>query len=252
MQQMQISLELGPSSLDAFNDTAQASAPFEHRLAAFGCRANGPPALINYFPLVDACCDALMPVLDELRARNYGSWLLMIGADMMPEQRSRYPAYALASPARKRGLLEGQKAEQDFQQGGKIRAAGLYQVSPERFAEECKFLTQNSWTLGVLSNRSDFLAVPGLAATYSAAGWNENGSLQLKTNFLELGALLGPMGDVIVKTDGAFDDKYRSVNLIYDSSTPVAAIFSAACERLASSRQVFINKPTNPNTSLPW
>ena len=43
--------------------------------------------------------------------------------------------------------------------------------------------------------------------------------------------MLGPMGDVIVKTDGAFDDKYRSVSLVYDPSAPV---FAAARERLGA------------------
>lgn len=155
----------------------------------------------------------------------------MIGADMTPERRSRYPAYALAGPARRRGLLEGQSAEQDFHRNGKIRAAGLYEVPPERFVEECKFLTRNFWTLGVLSNRSGFPTVPGLAAVHDAAGWNEDGSPHFKTNFLELGALLGPLGDVIVKTEGVFDDKHRSVNLVYDPSAPVGAVFAAARER---------------------
>ena len=225
---MQLSVRLGPFPLCDFNDTAQVSAPFEKWLAAFGCRVDGPPALHSYGPLIENCCNALAPTLEELRARGYRSWLLMVGANMTLERRSRYPAYALSSPAKREGLLEGQNVEQNFQRDGNIRTAGLYEMRPEQFREECLFLQRNSWTLGILSNRPEFLAMPDLTAIYDAAGWNEDGSPAFKTNFLQLSTLLGPLGDVIVKTDGAFDDRWRSVNLVYDPSAPVSAIFAAA------------------------
>ena len=223
-------------ALAELNDTELATTAFEGRLAAFGCKGVVEPDFHEYGKIMDACCEAVRPVTDELGRRRFQLWLLTASADLAPERWANYPNFELAKKARELEIIAGSNVQGEYLRHGKIRKAGLFSVPFDRSTAACRFINADKQSLLILSNETASLSGTGLAATFRAIDYHHGdevpGSFKVLRhpypNFLALGLLLCPEGAVIVKTNGGFDDKYRCVGLVYDPLGPVADVFTAA------------------------
>lgn len=209
------------------DDALLASALKARGMAAYGCRVYGPASLNNSQVLMQKCCQAVSNKTDQLRAEGYRMWMFMAGASMLPEQRAKYPTYDLAMPARREALLGEVGRTSEFREHGRSRTAGLFSILDQRFCDACSFLSRNSWCMGVLSRRRNFADEPGLDGLFRTAGFEADGVPHPQTNFLAAGTIVCPLGDVIVKTVGSFDDKDRGLMLVYDPTNPVGVILSS-------------------------
>jgi hypothetical protein len=185
----------------------------------YSARATGWPT--DYRGLVNACCDAARPLSDALFAKGCRAWLILIGAAFDAERKSRFPNYALARPARERNLVEDIAMEKIFHLTKAERTAGIYLMNADRFCDGCEFLTRNLWAQIILSRQDDFLSETNLELIYQSGGFDDNGMPDSQINWLALSAAVCPLGNVVVKTHGAFDDRWREVKLVYAAGNPL-------------------------------
>lgn len=224
---MQTSISLVP--VDDLEAEANPRALGKH-LFALKVQASGPPALTAYTSLLQACCDAIAPVLGGLHDQGYALWLLLAGAEMTQDRRATYPNYSLFSPAQKLGVEKGMFVEHDFRRDGKIRTAGLYKVRMDQYVSAFEFMTRNSWSFGILSHRADLAILDSLDAIYRQAALDRDGKEMRSLNWLAASALLAPLGDVGLRTLGSSDDKYRCLVLACGRTSAAAGLFAAAVE----------------------
>jgi len=158
---------------------------------------------IDYRGLVDACCKAARPLIDALFAKRCRAWLVLIGAPLDAERKARFPNYALARSARRKNLVEDVVMERIFHFAMAERTVGLYLMQLDSFCDGCEFLTHNSWAHIIFSCREDFLSGTNLERIYQSGG-PDNGMLFSQINWLTLSTAVCPLGDVVVRTDGAF------------------------------------------------
>jgi hypothetical protein len=204
---MQISIDLLSEG-----ENLQPAAAGPLAVAKYIASATGWPT--DYRGLVDACCDAARPLHDTLFANGYRAWLILIGAPLNAEKKARFPNYELARSARKKNLLEDAAMERIFPLAAAERTVGLYLMHSERFCDGCEFLTHNSWAHIILSHREDFLSETNLERIYQSGG-PDNGKLFSQVSWLTLSRAVCPLGDVVVTTNGAFDDRWREVHFVY-------------------------------------
>ena len=183
------------------------------RLTATQFLARASAAPIDYRSLVDACCDSAGPMTRTLVAKNYRSWILLIGAANV---RRRFPNYKLAAPLQKANLASATFVEDVFPEPQGERTAGIYLTDPGKFCDACWFLTLNSWAIMILSARDDFASSANLSLFYERAGFSNDGKvITTWRNWPALASAVCPLGDVVVTTVGAFDDRQRGLNFIY-------------------------------------
>ena len=101
------------------------------------------------------------------------------------------------------------------------RRAGLFLIAEGKFCEACWFMTRNALSIAILSQREEFLCAQTLALAYEAAAFDDSGEPDGRLNWSALSATFCPLGDVVVKTRGSFDDRERALNFIYDPRIPV-------------------------------
>jgi hypothetical protein len=70
-------------------------------------------------------------------------------------------------------------------------------------------------TIVIISRRDEFLTPANLARLNDVVGFDDTFSARMREKFGKLSAAVCPLGDIVVKTVGAFDDKDRAVNFIY-------------------------------------
>ena len=101
----------------------------------------------------------------------------------------------------------------EYPDGEKV--AGLYAVTWTRFEKYCMFLFRNHWAIGILSNRDEFLSGNNVDVLYDAAKFCNRDLISLDINWISILELSCPLGDIVVKTFGAYDDRERELNLIH-------------------------------------
>jgi len=216
----------GITPIADLTDTGEDASFHKERLSAYSSKASGPAGLTDYFSLLSACLAALNPVLNRLRAREYDLSIFMVGGDMTQGRRAVIKSYDLAKPIRDHRIEINSKVEQDFVHHGKVQAAAIYTTNYDNLLNTCKFMTHYAPSIAILSQRPDFQFTPGLDKIYAVAGYGGETRPYHKPYWLALEALLGPLGDVIVKTHGAFDDKYRQISLLYDPHSAAGDVFA--------------------------
>jgi hypothetical protein len=190
-------------------------------LAAVEYLAKAAPGSTDYRAMVDACCEAGEPLTDALFANNFRAWLFLVGGKRNSEMRRRLPNSALAKLLERQHILGPAATEYAFPLSELERTAGLYLVAESKFCEACWFMTHNSWSIAILSQREEFLSEETLALVYKAAAFDDSREPVTTLNWSALSATVCPMADVVVKTYGAFDDRERAVNFIYDPRNPI-------------------------------
>lgn len=200
---------------------------FADHLLALKARASGPPALTDYISLLQACHDATAPVLEGLQSQGYAMWLLLAGAEVTQDRRKTNPNYSLFSPAQELGVEKGMFVERDFKRDGKVRTAGLYQVRTDQYVNAFSFMTRGSWSFGILSRRPELATQDSLEAVYRVAALDGSGNEMRSLDWLAASLLLAPLGDVVLRTLGWSDDKYRSLVLTCGRASAVAKLFAA-------------------------
>ena len=195
------------------------------RLLILEARTSGSPTLTDYTSLLQACCDAIRPILDGLHNQGYSMWLFLAGAEMTPDRRASYPNYSLFSPAEKLGVEMGKLIEHEFKRDGKVRTAGLYQVRADQYVNACEFMTRNSWSLAILSQREDLATLDSLNAIYRVAALDNSGEEMRSLDCVTASTLLAPLGDVVFRTLGSADAKYRSLVMTCSKTSRAADFF---------------------------
>jgi hypothetical protein len=191
------------------------------KLAAVEYRAKIVPAPTEYRTMIDACCEAAKPLTDALFSENFKARLILVGAKRSLDMRQRLPNYSLAMPLERHQLLGAEAMENIFPLQELERTAGIYMIPEGKFCDACWFMTQNSWSIAIISRREEFWCAETLAQVYRAAAFDDSAEPVIQLNWPALSAAFCPMGDVVVKTIGAFDDKERAVNFIYDPRNPI-------------------------------
>jgi hypothetical protein len=177
--------------------------------------ASASAAWTDYRALVNLCSDAARPLTESLFTHGCRAWLFLVGALLSTERRKRYPDYSLASPARKGDLVGEVYLERTYHEREDRRTAGLYLLDPGKFSDACWFQTLNVWSALVLSTRADMLSGGNLDMFYRAAAFDSTGTPVTALNWLSLADAICPLGDIVVKTLGAFDDKERAIRFVY-------------------------------------
>jgi hypothetical protein len=180
--------------------------------------ATGWPA--DYSGLVDAGCGAARSFSDALFAKGYRPWLLLVGGALGERTMPRPPNYSLVRPAREKNMVGEIAIERIFHLEKAERTLGLYSMAPERLRDGCEYLTHHSWAHIILSRRGDFLSGMTLDLIYQSGG-ADSGRISSPINWLTLSIALCPFGDVVVTTDGAFDDRWRAVTFVYAADNPM-------------------------------
>jgi hypothetical protein len=172
--------------------------------------------------MLRACCDAARSLVHSLLDRGYHPSCLLIGAIMDPERTTRFPNYSLSGPARRLGVIDEKIVERTFSIDGADevqRTAGIYLIDPSAFVAAAMYQTQHKLSLQIFSRRTDSLTRENLTTTYHAAAFDDQGTPTYNLNWRVLAAAICPMGDIVVKTFGAFDDKFRSVSFVHSSAS---------------------------------
>jgi len=168
----------------------------------------------NQTELVKSCCSLVTNILIDLQNSGYSLWVLLIGPSLSHERRARIPDYSLGRSLRKCDIVESAAKENTFLLGAEERMAGVYRLDFGKFEDICRFMTHNYWSISIFSNRTNFDHIDNLEAMYYAGGFDNVNKVTL-INWWSLSHLLCPVGDIIIKMEGAFDDRDRIVNLIY-------------------------------------
>jgi hypothetical protein len=190
-------------------------------LAAIEYLFEAEPGWTDYKGMVAECCEAAEPLTHELFARNYKTWLLRIDLKRNLEMKRRWPNYTLANELERQQLLGPLRIENVFPLSESERRAGLFLIAEDKFCEACWFMTRNALSIAILSQREEFLCAETLTLAYKAAAFDQGGEPNSWLNWSALSAAFCPLGDVIVKTCGAFDDRKRAVNFVFDPENPV-------------------------------
>lgn len=193
------------------------------KLAATSYIATARTWPTDYRGLVDGCCTAARPVTEALFAEGYSVWLVLIGAALDAGRRSRLRNYALANPAIKDNLIEDVAMERVFHLTNAERTAGLYLMNAHKFRDGCQFLTHNLWAQIILSRRDEFLSEANLGLIYQSSVTDDNGISNPQINWQGLSVAVCPLGDIVVKTYGAFDDRWREIRFVYSPNKATMA-----------------------------
>jgi len=189
------------------------------KLAAVEFVVEDPPSSTDYRGLVNACCDAASHGIHALFANGYRAWLLLFGPALSADEWKRFPArrHGFGHLLREFDVFNDVMIEDDFfAPDHRDRTVGLYLVEPAKFADACWFQTvRETSTILVLSRRDEFLTKANLARLNDVIGFGAGFSPSVSTKFGTLSAAVCPLGDIVVKTVGAFDDKDRGVTFIY-------------------------------------
>lgn len=193
----------------------------DSRFAAVKYVARLPTGSIDYRGLVDASCNATRQMSQSLFADGFRPWLILLGMTINADKKARFPNYTLAGAAKKKHLVDQPSFEKTFHLDDGQRTAGIYLVNFDKFCESCEFLMGNTWATVVLSSRSDFLSERNLENIYKAAGF-DNGVPYPQINWIALAALVCPLGDIVINTEGGYDDRWREIRFISNAERPLS------------------------------
>ncbi|MGJ4931479.1 hypothetical protein ACQR1I_30400 [Bradyrhizobium sp. HKCCYLS2038] len=174
------------------------------------------PSFVDVEKMMADVCEVARPLMLRLFADEFKFWFLRVDIERTPEMKRQRPDYALANQLRDAHVLGPEALESVLSALGSERRVGLFSIVEDRLFEACLFMTRNALSIGVLSARAQFPSNETLASAYRAAAFDDDGQRYDWINWRALAASLCPLGDIVVKTRGAFDDPYRMVDLVYD------------------------------------
>ena len=188
----------------------------EKVLSAIQYSAKVPRGTSEYTETMIACCEAAEGFLEKLRNSGYFFLILLIGPVLKPERKNKNPNYSLSSPLRKAEILTKLSHEREFVLPNGHRWAGLYLSDWRNFSDSCLFLSEHSWSLGIIANKEYLINTNYLSLIYKNGGFDERKAPQTLINWFSLANEICPRGNIVVKTMGSFDDRERSVKFVYD------------------------------------
>ena len=113
-------------------------------------------------------------------------------------------------------LGQGRGVEFRFEVGRFVKGGALLPLSPERLLDAIIYSNMKTYSLIILSPRKDFCSEANLKQIFRLASIDFNGKLSNIVNEGLISALVCPLGDVVVKTHGEFDDTGRDLQFIFD------------------------------------
>ena len=157
----------------------------------------------------------------EFRSRflenGYRLYLFFVGPKI--ESRSaRFPRYKLSTQIAEERITILKSTEANYAENDAERSIGLYEIQDSDFADGCYFLSKQPWSILLISIRqlSSALSIDEL---YRVVINKSNDKAAYYPSQLidwrSLSSVLCPLGDIVVKTSGRFDDRKRTIAYIH-------------------------------------
>ena len=171
----------------------------------------------NYDAMVTSIYQKVMPLLDQVRSIGYTPYLFLVGPTLGIDRKSKIVNYSLARSLNKIGISTDVSVERLYEYPDGEKVVGLYAVTWTEFEKYCMFLFRNNCAIGILSNRDEFFSGNNVDVLYEAAKFRNHDLISLDINWINISQSSCPLGDIVVKTFGAYDDRERELNLIHDA-----------------------------------
>ena len=187
------------------------------KLAAIRARAVLAADCYDYEAMIRSLCQEVLPIFHQLRDRGYNLCVFLIGPTLSAERKSRIVNYSLSKSIRRVGIAPLLLREKvyEFQKGE--TAAGVYVIDWEDIETYCSFLFRNSSALGFAATAAAICSDQNVDALYKASKSYSRDLEGIDINWVTVSDSFCPLGYVILKPFGAFDDREREINLIYSA-----------------------------------
>lgn len=162
------------------------------------------------------CSTASRKTIDLMRNGGYNLWLFLFGAVRIKNRgqfETKSPPNMMLN---KGGINESYSVEDIFVLPAGGRKVGIYLLDWDDYENLCLFLFKTPFALAILTQRVDFGSKENLDMLYEAGGFDAEKSPINYVNWISISNNICELGDVVVKTTGSFDDRERSVEIIFD------------------------------------
>ena len=194
--------------------SAETADEINERLITLLVTAEIAPSQTNYDDMIKACWNTLSSGITVISKQGYNPWLLLAGANLSFERRASYKNFSLSNALTKSGIEPLDAIKRDYMNMSKVRAVGLYKIRPTAIADSLVFLSKSSWALLMLTRRTYQELENDVDNIYKAADLSKT-EYGLTLNWQKVAYENALFGDIIVRTFGSADDKYRSVVVVF-------------------------------------
>jgi hypothetical protein len=170
----------------------------------------------NYQDLFVACSEESSEFRSKLLKSGYHLYMLFIGPKIVGRA-ERFPQYKLTSAIAAENITIIDAIEVSYPENDAERSLGLYEIEASDFAKSCYLLSKQAWSILLLSARPmdlvmDFEKIRRMVLDNSAGGATYYPSQSM--DWRAFSKEFCPLGDIVVKTYGNFDDRERTVAYI--------------------------------------
>jgi hypothetical protein len=168
--------------------------------------------------LAVACGNEAMAFILNIVGDNYRAWLFVSDGPWKPATRvARHKKLWKnhADLVSSNGVLEvGEEAE--MESGGLVRFAGLLEVTGEAFIKAIR-LVRTNWACAIIfSKRANFGSQASARSIFLSAFPKTNGVQRASIDWMTLAMDICPLGDILIRVSGLFDDHEAAVDVIAD------------------------------------
>jgi hypothetical protein len=179
-----------------------------------------------YKCLTEEYFHAAQEVFDDMRKESYRPWYLMLGRAHSREAfQAKYPNFSLLQYAQKRFNFNCAFRELRLETEEFIQNVAIFETEWDMLASVINNRTSLWGDLIIFSKReitSDLESIKQCGGTPLWFDFPDPGHSHV--NWHEIAALLCPLGDIVGRPWGAFDDRERSINLIYKRDAITSSI----------------------------
>lgn len=170
----------------------------------------------NYSGLYDFSYENSSDIFNAIFTQGFNASIFEIGPLLSFEVLSKIKNFSPFCNLQKNHLASINNIQRSYQLLTGIRNAGLFEINYNDFKNACYYLNKTSNSLIILSKRESLFSYESLDQLFLKGAYNINNVI-VQFNKVSIICDICIKGDLVVISDGEFDDLYRSINIFYCS-----------------------------------